>query len=431
MSRASQFFSLEPERALLNKLGDPHMKLKFVHVAGTNGKGSTCAYIASILKYAGYKVGCFTSPFFCVPNEMIRINDKAISGEEFDQFLSRIESACDELQHEGIEVSDYEKYTALAFLYFWHKECDIVVAEVCMGGSVDCTNVIPAPLVTVMVPISYDHMGMLGDTLYDIASEKAGIIKTGSTVVSAPQEDEVRSVLDEICKQRNVPIRYVDLPETISHDLGRQVFRTEAKKAFDAKGSNDDIQNGIGSKEVKNAGKREYETSLLGIYQPQNAVLALGAIEALCDRGFVVSEGSGYNGIKNTQWFGRFTVIQNDPPVIVDGGHNKQGAKVLRESLEAYFPGVKITFILGILKDKEVDMMLDILLPIAKEVYCTAVPNERTMDPGELEKKIQKKGISAHVISGITEYQSIAKPSEVTCIAGSLYLLGEVYKQQV
>ncbi|MCR5053597.1 MAG: bifunctional folylpolyglutamate synthase/dihydrofolate synthase [Lachnospiraceae bacterium] len=402
MSRASQYFSLDPEIRLLKRLGDPHKDLKYVHVAGTNGKGSTSAFIASILKNAGYKAGCFTSPYFCSPREMIRINGEAISEKSFEALLDRVRKASSELKKEGISVSEYEIYTALAFLYYQQEECDITVMEVCMGGSVDCTNVIPAPLVTVMVPISFDHMGVLGDTLTEIASEKAGIIKPGTMVVSAPQEDEVRDVLDKTCKDNEVPIRYAEKPETIQRSLSGQIFRS----------GNDE----------------EYETSLLGVYQPDNAALALLAADALKVRGFSVSDEAKYNGIKNTRWFGRFTVIQSDPPVVADGGHNSQGASALRESLETYFPGEKIIFILGILRDKEVDKMLEILLPIAKEVYCTKVPNERTMDPKDLALKIEKNGVPAQVINGVAEYKSIAEKNSVTCIAGSLYLLGELYK---
>ncbi len=402
MSRASQYFSLDPEIRLLKKLGDPHKDLKYVHVAGTNGKGSTSAFIASILKNAGYKAGCFTSPYFCSPREMIRINGEAISEKAFEALIDRVRKASSELKKEGISVSEYEMYTALAFLYFKQEQCDITVMEVCMGGSVDCTNVIPAPLVTVMVPISFDHMGILGDTLAEIASEKAGIIKTGTVVVSALQEGEVRDVLEKICKEKEVPIGYTEAPEAIRRDVNGQTFRLGPGK--------------------------EYETSLLGVYQPENAALALSAVDALKDRGFIINDEAKYNGIKASRWFGRFTMVQSDPPVIADGGHNRQGALALRQSLEAYFPGVKITFILGILRDKEVDKMLDILLPIAKEVYCAPVNNERTMDPKDLAAEIQKRGIPAHIISGIADYKSIAEKSAVTCIAGSLYLLGDIYK---
>ena len=403
--KASDYFSLDAENALLDRLGNPHMDLKYVHVAGSNGKGSTCAYIASILQASGIRTGLFTSPFFRAYNEMIRVDGEDIPDEDFADIFSLIKPHIDELAAGGIVVSEYEILTVMGICAFKRRQCEIVVLEVGMGGSVDSTNVIPSPLVSVIAPISFDHMSMLGNTLTEIATEKAGIIKAETTVVAAAQDNEVSAVIDQVCEDRGVEIEYVSSPRIIDRSLKGQTF------------------------EVKDRGV--FETSLLGTYQPDNAALAITVADKLMKLGYPVSDTSIRAGIKQTKWFGRFSLIENDPPVVIDGGHNRQGAKVLRDSLETYFSGKKITFILGILRDKEVDLMLDTLLPPAREVYTVDVPNPRTMDAQELAEHIRERGVSAEVITEINEYHSIAQNADVVCIAGSLYLIGMLYDRRL
>lgn len=394
------FFSLDAENALLEKLGNPHMDLKYIHVAGTNGKGSTSAFIATILKEANYKVGCFTSPFLFTYNEMFKVNGTDISDDEFARIFSLVKPSYDELYAEGISPSEYEILTVMSFIYFKEKGCDIVVMEVSMGGRVDTTNVIPSPLVTVITPISYDHMTILGSTLSEIATEKAGIIKQGTKVVSAPQEKEVQQVLSKVCKEQKVSLEYASSPCLVSRSLKGQEFMVAE----------------FGS---------SFSTGLLGSYQIQNGALAILAIEKLKACGFFISDSALKEGIRKTKWFGRFTVIRENPPVIIDGGHNRQGAAVLAESLRAYFKDKKITFVLGILKDKEVDVMLDELLPLAKEVYTMNVPNPRTLPADELADMITKRGIKAQVFKG-NNIMDLEDDAEVICIAGSLYLMSSL-----
>jgi len=393
------YFSLDGELKLLEKLGRPQDKLKYVHIAGTNGKGSTTAYLASILNEASVVTGAFTSPFLYRYNEMFRVNGQDISDDDFAKVFSQVKPSYDELASEGVAVSEYEFLTVMAFIYFISKECEIVLMEVSMGGRMDTTNVIPAPLVTIITPISYDHMTILGNTLTEIATEKAGIIKPGTTVITASQENEVALVLEDTCKKNLVEIYSGGSSELISRSLKGQTFRV---------------------------GERMYETSMLGIYQLQNAAVAIRAAEELVKLGFCISEEAIKNGIKNTKWFGRFTVVNENPTIIVDGGHNRQGAAVLRESLEAYFPGKKITFVLGILADKEVDIILDTLLPIADKCYTMAVPNSRTMDPGLLAEKIRSRGVEAVVLENGANISSLVDADSVICVCGSLYLLQNV-----
>ncbi|SDB12683.1 dihydrofolate synthase / folylpolyglutamate synthase [Pseudobutyrivibrio sp. YE44] len=397
--KTSDLFSLDAELALLEKLDNPHESLKYIHVAGTNGKGSTSAFIASILKEANIKVGLFTSPFLYAYNEMFRVNGEQISDVEFAGLFSRVKPAYEQLALAGIYPSEYEILTVMAFMYFKELGCELVVLEVSMGGSLDTTNVIPAPWVSVITPISYDHMTILGNTLTEIATEKAGIIKPGTIVVSAPQEEEVKQVLNETCVSLGVDVYY--LPESTSkdRDLSGQYFQMPGYE-------------------------KPFFTKLLGTYQIRNAGLAILAIEQLKQYGINIPEQAIYDGVSTTNWFGRFTLLKDNPPVIIDGGHNRQGALVLAESLKAYFPDKKITFILGILKDKEVDLMLDAILPLAKEVYTLEVPTARTMNPLELSELINKRGVKSQPIEGLNELESITKVSEVVCIAGSLYING-------
>lgn len=394
------FFSLDAELMLLEKLGRPQDKLKYVHIAGTNGKGSTCAYLASILKEASVITGAFTSPFLYRYNEMFRVNGMDISDTDFAEVFSQVKPAYDELASEGIFVSEYEFLTVMAFIYFIKMECELVVLEVSMGGRMDTTNVIPAPLVSVITPISYDHMTILGNTLREIAAEKAGIIKPGTVVVSAKQEPEVAEVLENACIKQSVSLEIVKASKIINRDLHRQRF-------------------------IASDGM-EYETTMLGTYQIDNAAVAIAAARKLKGLGYPITEETIRNGIVNTKWFGRFTLLSDNPPVILDGGHNRQGAAVLRKSLEEYFPGKKITFILGILADKEVDIILDTLLPIADKCYTVAVPNPRTMPPEKLAKMIRDRGVDAVVLSDDITLDNIKQKAEVVCVAGSLYLISQI-----
>lgn len=400
-SSGKNMFSLDAELALLEKLNRPQDKLKYVHIAGTNGKGSTTTYLANILNEASVVTGAFTSPFLYRYNEMFRVNGIDISDEDFAEVFSQVKPAYDELASEGIFVSEYEFLTVMAFIYFIKMGCELVLLEVSMGGRMDTTNVIPAPLVSVITPISYDHMTILGNTLTEIATEKAGIIKSGTTVVSAKQEPEVEQVLRKVCKSfEDVPIEFVQSSKVITRDIHGQRFMT--------------------------ADGKEYFTTMLGTYQIDNAALAIAAARTLFALGYPISEEAIAEGIANMKWFGRFTLLSDNPPVIIDGGHNRQGATVLRQSLEEYFPGKKITFILGILADKEVDIILDTLLPIADRCYTMAVPNPRTMPPEKLAEMIQDRGVDAAVLSDDITLDNIKEKADVVCIAGSLYLISQI-----
>jgi dihydrofolate synthase/folylpolyglutamate synthase len=312
---------------------------------------------------------------------MFRVNGKDISDADFAEVFSQVKPAYDELASEGIFVSEYEFLTVMAFIYFIKMGCELVLLEVSMGGRMDTTNVIPAPLVSVITPISYDHMTILGNTLTEIATEKAGIIKSGTTVVSAKQEPEVVHVLEEVCAKQSVSLEIVKASQIVNRDIHGQRFITS---------------DGM-----------DYETTMLGTYQIDNAAVAIAAARKLAGKGYPITEKAIRNGIANTKWFGRFTLLSGNPPVVIDGGHNRQGAKVLRESLEDYFPGKKVTFVLGILADKEVDVIIDTLAPIMKKCYTVAVPNPRTMEPQVLAGMIQERGIEAEPLDSKSTIEDI------------------------
>ena len=410
-----EFFSLDAELALLERLGNPQKDLQYIHVAGTNGKGSTANYIATILMEAEVKSGCFTSPFLYSYNEMFKVDGIEISDEDFARIFSIVRHEYDYLAAEGIYPSEYEILTSMAFCYFKEAGCEIVVMEVSLGGRMDTTNVIPAPLVTVITPISYDHMSILGNTLGEIAAEKAGIIKEGTVVVSAIQEPEVRQVLEDVCKEKQVEITYACKPELISRTMEGQKFKLPKALGKEKSEANINLA-------------EAYETSLLGTYQLDNGALAILAIEKLKERGFRIYDNAIQQGIKSAKWYGRFSIISKEPIIIVDGGHNRQGAEALRQSLEAYFPNQKIVFVLGILKDKEVDLILEQLIPIAKHFYCVAVPNARTMSPEELVELIQEKGGRASVLNEGRSIESFVSKTDVVCHAGSLYSIEKTDK---
>ena len=425
-SSGKDMFSLDAELALLEKLNRPQDKLKYVHIAGTNGKGSTTTYLANILNEASVVTGAFTSPFLYRYNEMFRVNGKDISDEDFAEVFSQVKPSYDELASEGIFVSEYEFLTVMAFIYFIKMECELVLLEVSMGGRMDTTNVIPAPLVSVITPISYDHMTILGNTLTEIAVEKAGIIKPKTVVVSAAQEPEVEQVLRKVCKSfENMEITYykddscneIESVEKINEIVPIEFVQSSKVLGRDIHGQRFTTSDGA-----------EYFTAMLGTYQVDNAALAIAAARKLAEKGYPITEKAIRNGIANTKWFGRFTLLSDNPPVIIDGGHNRQGAAVLRQSLEEYFPGKKITYVIGILADKEVDIILDTLMPIADRCYTMAVPNPRTMLPEKLAEMIQARGVDAVVLDETMSLDSIKEKAEVVCIAGSLYLINSIIR---
>ncbi|QUH24471.1 bifunctional folylpolyglutamate synthase/dihydrofolate synthase [Serpentinicella alkaliphila] len=403
---------LDNMNKLLNLLDSPQDKLNIIHVAGTNGKGSTCAFIQSILKESGFRVGLYTSPSIDGFTGRIKINDSNIRGDRFADVANKVKDKIKIMLSEGMDhPTEFEIITAMALLYYYEENVDFVVLEVGLGGRLDATNIVKNPLLSVITPIGYDHMDYLGDTLGKIAFEKAGIVKENNFVVTANQENEALEVINEVAKEKDSKVYTVDLSSLDIHisELNDQLFSI---KIFDQKYCNMNIK-------------------LNGVHQIENACLALTAIEVLKDqRNIRIDKESIYKGLLNTKWPGRFEVISENPYTIIDGAHNVHAAIRLKETIEKVIPGKSIILVIGMLGDKDVDGVLDLLIPLSKEIVIAEPSNSRALSIIELESKIKRISLNTHTSSNVEEAlniaHSLAKKGDVILVAGSLYLIENV-----
>lgn len=393
---------LDRIRDLLDLLGNPQKKLKFIHIGGTNGKGSTAAMLSSILTEAGYKTGLFTSPYIESYNERIQINNSPISNEELAEITTAIKPLAESLQDAPTE---FELNTAIGMEYFMRNQCDIVILEVGMGGLLDSTNVIDSPELAIITAIGLDHVKELGGTLEAIAKTKSGIIKEGCSVVAYGQDEVIEKIIKEECFIKNA--NYFE-PE---YDEIKLVNRTIGKQNFSYK-------------EMKNL-----SIPLVGVYQLNNAAVVLKSIEVLRNLGWNIEESAVYRGLENTSWPGRFEIIAKNPTFIVDGAHNPQGIRATVESLKKYFDE-KIVFLIGVMADKDVKDMVSVISPLAKEVVTVSPNNPRAMPSEELKNLVTKEGIIAtactDIAQGIEKAISIAGNKGVVCAIGSLYMIGDI-----
>lgn len=401
-------------RELLRRMGDPQDDLQFIHIAGTNGKGSTVAYISTILRCAGYRVGRYISPTIFSYFERIQVNEKPISKKGFGELLEYTNQIIQEMVAEGFGYpSVFEIETALGFLYFKQKKCDIVVLETGMGGELDATNVVKNTLAAVFTSISMDHMDFLGKNLREIAGQKAGIIKNGCYVIVGTQESHVDVVLRERAELMGCPV---------IHTKKEQVSKIKSKinkQVFDYVCSNRDSL-------IK---WDKLEITLNGKHQIENAILALETVVAISDQGFKISRDDIYRGLRETTWAGRFTVLCNKPMFVVDGAHNEDAAKRLAENIEFYFKDKRILFILGVLKDKEYDKMIQITAPYAEHIITISTPNnERALSSYDLAKAIEPYHKSVTAADSIQEAVELsfllAEKEDVIIAFGSLSYLG-------
>lgn len=349
---------------LLERLGRPQDDLRFVHVAGTNGKGSVCAYLASVLQAAGYKVGLFTSPFILCFEERIRVNGENIRAEELARAVEAVRPAAEAVEADtGDHPTEFELMAAVAFEHFRAVGCDIVVLEVGLGGRLDATNVIDASEVSVICRIGLDHTELLGDTLAAIAGEKAGIVKAGAPVVSWPQDPEAMTVIEAVAAERGCELVVPDFSQLAVEPLAGAALRR-----FSWQG-------------------QEFETRLLGSYQPFNAALALETVRVLRGRGWDIPEEAEVAGIASARWPGRFEMVAASPLTIVDGGHNPQGAEALAASL-ADLLGEEgrgsVDFALGVLADKDYPAMVRAVAPWARSFSVYAPENHRALAADKL-----------------------------------------------
>ena len=389
-------------RTLLAALGDPHKQLKFIHVAGTNGKGSTSAMLASCLQAAGYRVGLYTSPFINRFNERIQVNGQQIGDEELVQLVEKVKPAADAMADVPTE---FEIITALGMLYFAEKHCDIVVLEVGLGGTLDSTNVIDPPECAVITALGMDHVKELGPTIADIASAKAGIIKAGSPVVSYGGVPEADAVIARVAAEKQVPLSEVDFSKLNIEggDLDEVTFD------FDG-------LNGI-------------KLPLIGSYQPKNAAVAITTLRVLRERGWNIPDDAIRKGLETVSWPGRFELLRHSPAFLLDGSHNAHGMRATVQSLRDRFPGERFVFLLSIMADKDVDEMLQLLAPLAKQFVTVAAHTPRAMPAETLAEHIRAYGCPAEAAGSIEA--GVARAMELggtgpVCALGTLYFSGDV-----
>ena len=412
-------------RRLMHLLGNPQQQLRFVHIAGTNGKGSTAAYIHSILCSAGYKTGLFTSPYIINFEERIRINDASIPLNVLHDIGLRVRDAALRVQQECNEhPTEFELITAAALLYFAQERCDIVVLEVGLGGRLDSTNVISTPDVAVITRIGLDHMALLGSTCEEIAHEKAGIIKDGGHVVAWNDENaSVNKVFQDACRTHHATLIMPSFEQVQCLGITElSVPYENVMQRFSYQGE-------------------RYETHLLGSYQPYNAVLAIEAARVLRSRGFTIPQTALHEGIASARWLGRFDVHSTCNEwrcVVCDGGHNPQGARALAQSIDRAFPHTKCVFVMSVLADKNYEAMIDALLDYACLWVCVTPPSSRALSAHDAyacvsrtahERNATFSVCEAHSYDdAITIIQNSAASQGVPVIFfGSLYALKDTY----
>ena len=388
--------------ALLEKLGRPQDDLKFIHIAGTNGKGSCAAMLSSVMKCCGYRTGLFTSPYLARFNERMQVNGKPIGDEALAEVVTQVKPAADAMEDHPTE---FEMMTAAAFLWFKQEKCDIVVLETGLGGRLDATNVIAAPEAAVIMNIGLDHTQILGDTVEKIAAEKAGIIKPGCDCVLYRQQESVMDVVRQRCAALGAGLHIADFDRIHSE------FDSLYGQSFEYKGE-------------------LYALPLLGKHQLKNAATALEVVEVLRSKGWKLEQSDVEHGIYAVSWPGRFELIHDDPLFVVDGGHNPQCAETVADNLLNYFGGNHRVMLVGMLADKDVDGTLAILDRAADEYVCITPESERALPAEELAKKLEKYGKQITVCPAIPEAVTAACDAAgdtgMVCAVGSLYSVGTI-----
>ena len=394
---------LSRTQELLRRLGNPEKKLKFVHIAGTNGKGSTAAMTASILQKAGYRVGLYTSPYIYRFNERIQVNGEQIADEDVaavTEYVKQYAEAMDE------KPTEFELVTAIGFEYFARQNCDIVVLEVGMGGALDSTNVIETPEVAVITNIGLDHTDYLGDTVEKITETKAGIFKENGHAVVYRGTPGVEEVFERVCAERNVSLKKADFDSLVlrSHSLEGQVF---------------DCGN-----------RKELFLPLLGDHQLHNASVVLSIADTLIEKGWNITEQNIRDGIRDVSWPGRFDIVGRDPLFIIDGGHNPQCIDALVTNIQDYLANRKIIALTGVLADKDYGEMYRPMMPYIQEFVCITPPNPRKLEAAELAEHLRRVGATATPCETIPQGVQMAiekadKDGVVLCF-GSLYTIGDI-----
>ena len=394
---------LERTQELLRRMGNPEKKLKFIHIAGTNGKGSTAAMTASILQKAGFRVGLYTSPYIYRFNERIQVNSVQIPDEDVAAVTEYVKQYAEAMEEKPTE---FELVTAIGFEYFFRQNCDIVVLEVGMGGALDSTNVIETPEVAVITNIGLDHTDYLGDTVEKIAETKAGIFKKNGHAVVYRGTPGVEAVYERICAERNIKLKKADFDSLVlkSHSLEGQVFDCGDRK--------------------------DLVLPLLGDHQLHNASVVLSIADTLIEKGWKISEQNIRDGIRDVSWPGRFDIVGREPLFIIDGGHNPQCIDALVTNIQDYLKDRRIIALTGVLADKDYGEMYRPMMPYIQEFVCITPPNPRKLEAAELAEHLRRVGATATPCETIpqgvqTAIAKAGKDGVVLCF-GSLYTIGDI-----
>ncbi|GKU29989.1 bifunctional folylpolyglutamate synthase/dihydrofolate synthase [Clostridium folliculivorans] len=406
-------YGLERTEKLLELLGSPHKKLKAIHIAGTNGKGSTTSMITSILMEAGYKVGMYTSPYIEEFEERIQINKNNIPKSDLAKVVTDVKVAVDEVVRLGYDSpTEFEIITAAMFKYFYDENVDYAVVEVGLGGRLDSTNVV-TPILSVITSISFDHMNILGDTLEKIAYEKAGIIKENIPVVVYPLVDEAMKVIEKVASERNAKIYKVNnqwavITEPKAGNNSQRILITTDEESYNIK------------------------LSLLGKHQLLNCTVAIKAIEVLKEIGVSIEKQHVLSALAKVIWSGRMEVMNASPLVVIDGAHNIDGITKLVESINTYFNYDKIKVIVGILADKQVEAMIDKISTIADSAIVTTPHNYRAEASTVIKELLDKNGVQTEIVEDYRESFikafSSSQKEDLILVCGSLYMIGDMRK---
>lgn len=398
-------FNLDRMQQLMVQLGDPQKEYPIVHVAGTKGKGSVCAFAASGLRAAGYRVGLYTSPHLLDYCERIQVDGTAVSHQGMVELVERAKPAVARIP----KLTTFEITTALGLLWFALQNVDVAVVEVGLGGRLDATNVV-VPIVSVITSLSYDHMAVLGDTLAKIAVEKAGIIKVGVPVVSAPQKSEALEVLEAIAHERRAPFTLV------GHDVDyRPVDHSLDGQTLTVSGP---------------AGNISLSIPLLGSHQVENAAIAVAALWSVRGRGLEVSDRALQNGFASVRWPARFQVVQREPPVILDSAHNQDSFARLCQALDDYFPGRQVYLVFGASEDKNIPGMFAEIKSKVKQAFITKANHPRALDPEGISALARQAQIPNQIITPVAAAWRRAlelseKDGSITLSAGSMFVTAE------
>lgn len=402
---------LDSIRKLLNLLGNPHLDLKHIHIAGTNGKGSTASFISNILKESRYRVGLFTSPYLERFNERISINGHDIPDERLAEITERVRNSIEIMLQEGYEhPTTFEIVTAIALVYFKEEDVDFVVLEVGLGGRLDSTNVIEKSLISIITTIDYDHMDVLGYTLGKIAYEKAGIIKEKGLVLSYPQAEEAAESIKRVAAEKKAELSVCPMEN----------LQIEKLNEFGA----------VFNFQYNDESYKNLEIGLVGKHQVYNATLALTTILLLREKGLLdVTDDKIRDGLKNTKWPGRMEVLKRNPLFIIDGAHNIQGIKTLSDNIKR-FTYRRLILGTSMLKDKDIEHMIEALVPLADEIVITEANIYRKLEAEKLEEIINKYNkntyIEKDIKKAVNKAYELANEDDLILFSGSLYLIGDI-----